>query len=260
MIPGSTKITLEISAVLLKYAPMEIQRSADRHHDDHGWTKTAHNFSFADYYDPKRMHWGALRVFSDNVIAAGEGFPTHPHQDMDIVTYVLDGKLEHRDSLGNHGVVNRYGVQYMSAGTGVQHSEFNASTTEPLHVFQMWVLPQHAGIDPTYGQHNNSAQQLHNHWLTIASGQAGVDAEIRLDADATFSVAEIETGIEVRHVTAAGRRAFMFVAEGDPEISVRGEEDRQRLGSGDSARIDSGEEILVHGPGHVVLWDVPADA
>ena len=95
---------------------------------------TAHSFSFADYYDPKRVQWGALRVFNDDRIAAGEGFPTHPHRDMDIVTYVLDGKLEHKDSMGNHGVVDRYGVQYMSAGTGVRHSEFNASKTEPLHL------------------------------------------------------------------------------------------------------------------------------
>jgi redox-sensitive bicupin YhaK (pirin superfamily) len=239
---------------------VEIQRSAERYQGDHGWLKTAHSFSFADYYDPERTQWGALRVFNDDRIAAGEGFPAHPHRDMDIVTYVLDGKLEHQDSMGNRGVVNRYGVQYMSAGTGVRHSEFNASKTDPLHLVQMWVLPQHAGIKPAYGQHSFTAEQLHDRWLTIASGQAGVDAQIRLDADATFSAAEIEPGVELRHKTAAGRRAFLFVAEGSPALSVSGKDGAQTLQSGDAARIDSGEEIVVNGPGHVVLWDVDAAA
>jgi redox-sensitive bicupin YhaK (pirin superfamily) len=238
---------------------MEIQRSAERYHGDHGWLKTAHSFSFADYFDPKRVQWGGLRVFNDDRIAAGEGFPTHPHRDMDIVTYVLDGKLEHKDSMGNHGVVNRYGVQYMSAGTGVRHSEFNASKTDPLHLVQMWVLPQHAGIKPAYGQHSFSADQLHDRWLTIASGQPDVDAQIRLDADATFSAAEIEPGTELRHATAPGRRAFLFVAEGSPELSVSGKDGVQTLAPGDAARIDPGEEIVLHGPGHVVLWDVDGE-
>jgi redox-sensitive bicupin YhaK (pirin superfamily) len=238
---------------------MEIQRSAERFHGDHGWLKTAHSFSFADYFDPKRVQWGGLRVFNDDRIAAGEGFPTHPHRDMDIVTYVLDGKLEHKDSMGNHGVVDRYGVQYMSAGTGVRHSEFNASKTDPLHLVQMWVLPQHAGIKPTYGQRSFTAEQLHDRWLTIASGQPGVDAQIRLDADATFSAAEIEPGTELRHATAPGRRAFLFVAEGSPELSVSGKDGVQTLAPGDAARIDPGEEIVLHGPGHVVLWDVDGE-
>jgi quercetin 2,3-dioxygenase len=238
---------------------MEIQRSAERYHGDHGWLQTAHSFSFADYFDPKRVQWGALRVFNDDRIAPAQGFPTHPHRDMDIVTYVLDGKLEHKDSMGNHGVVDRYGVQYMSAGTGVRHSEYNGSKTDPLHLVQMWVLPQHDGIKPSYGQHGFSAQQLHDRWLTIASGQKGVDAEIRLDADATFRAAEIEAGTELRHATAVGRRAFLFVAEGNPELSVRGKDGVETLAPGDAARIEPGEEIVVRGPGHVVLWDVDGE-
>ena len=235
---------------------MEIQRSAERYQADHGWLKTAHSFSFADYFDPKRLQWGALRVFNDDHIAAGNGFPTHPHRDMDIVTYVLDGKLEHKDSMGNHGVVERYGVQYMSAGTGVRHSEVNGSPSDPLHLVQMWVLPQHAGIKPAYGQQSFTAGDVRDHWLTIASGQSDVEATIRLDADATFSVAELEPNVEVRHTTKAGRRAFLFVAEGSPEISVSGNGTPQKLVAGDAARIEAGEEIVVHGPGHVVLWDV----
>ena len=235
---------------------MEIQRSAERYQADHGWLKTAHSFSFADYYDPKREQWGALRVFNDDHIAAGNGFPPHPHRDMDIVTYVLDGKLEHKDSMGNHGVVERYGVQYMSAGTGVRHSEVNGSQTEPLHLVQMWVLPQHAGITPAYGQQSFTSDDVRDRWLTVASGERDVEAKIRLDADATFSVAELDGSTDVRHVTKPGRRAFLFVAEGSPAISVSGTSEPQQLHAGDAARIDGGEEIVVHGPGHVVLWDV----
>jgi redox-sensitive bicupin YhaK (pirin superfamily) len=180
---------------------------------------------------------------------------------MDIVTYVLDGKLEHKDSLGNHGVVERYGVQYMSAGTGVRHSEVNGSNEQPLHLVQMWVLPQHAGIEPAYGQESFTASDLHDKWLTIASGENDVDAKIRIDADATFSVAEIEAGTELRHTTKPGRRAFLFVAEGAPEIVVSSGKApfdglRVTLAAGDAARIDSGEEIVLRGPAHVVLWDV----
>jgi quercetin 2,3-dioxygenase len=235
---------------------MEIQRSAERYHGDHGWLKTAHSFSFADYFDPKRLQWGALRVFNDDTIAPANGFPAHPHRDMDIVTYVLDGKLEHKDSMGNHGVVERYGVQYMSAGTGVRHSEVNASATDPLHLVQMWVLPQHAGIKPAYGQQSFGPADVRDKWLTIASGEAGVDAHIRLDANATFSAAEIDAGTELRHTTKSGRRAFLFVAEGDPDITVTGNGTAQHLHPGDAARIEPGEEIVLRGPAHVVLWDV----
>jgi redox-sensitive bicupin YhaK (pirin superfamily) len=235
---------------------VEIQRSADRYHGDHGWLQTDHSFSFADYFDPQRMQWGALRVFNDDRIAPGQGFPTHPHRDMDIVTYVLDGRLEHKDSMGNQGVVERYGVQYMSAGTGVRHSEYNASASDPLHLVQMWVLPQHRGIPPAYGQRSFGAAGLHDRWLDVASGQAGVEAPIRLDADATFSVAELAAGVAVEHTTAAGRRAFLYVAEGTPELALNGAATAERLQPGDAARIEPGERIVVRGPAHVVLWDV----
>jgi len=237
---------------------VEIQRSAERYQADHGWLKTAHSFSFADYFDPKRLQWGALRVFNDDTIAGGSGFPTHPHRDMDIVTYVLDGELEHKDSMGNRGVVQRYGVQYMSAGTGVRHSEVNASPTDPLHLVQMWVMPQHEGIKPAYGQQSFSAGDVRDHWLTIASGEDGVQAPIRLDANATFSAAEIDAGTTLEHATASGRRAFLFVAEGAANLTVTGNGTPQRLEAGDAARIDAGERIVLTGPAHVVLWDVAA--
>src|SRR5581483_9914094 len=117
---------------------MIIQRAADRAHADHGWLNAYHSFSFADYYDPHNLNWGALRVFNDDTIAGGTGFPVHPHRDMEIVTYILSGELEHQDSMGNSGVVKPGGIQFMSAGTGVRHSENNHLADTPLHLVQMW--------------------------------------------------------------------------------------------------------------------------
>ena len=126
--------------------------AAGRAHANHGWLDTYYSFSFADYYDPENENWGALRVFNDDTIAGGAGFPAHPHRDMEIVTYVLSGELAHRDSMGNHGVVGAGGVQFMSAGTGVTHSEYNNNADEPLHLVQMWVLPGRLGMPPAYGE------------------------------------------------------------------------------------------------------------
>ncbi|HXN08473.1 MAG TPA: pirin family protein, partial [Candidatus Acidoferrales bacterium] len=123
-----------------------IQRGQDRYCADHGWLKTCHSFSFADYHDPNNQNWGALRVFNDDRVAAGQGFPPHPHRDMEIITYVVSGELEHQDSMGNRGVVGPGGIQYMSAGTGVRHSEFNYSKTDELHFIQMWIVPPKTGL------------------------------------------------------------------------------------------------------------------
>ena len=123
-----------------------VQRAGERANFDHGWLKTSHSFSFASYFDPNNLNWGALRVFNDDVVEAGKGFGTHPHRDMEILTYVLGGKLAHRDSMGNERVVAAGGVQYLSAGTGISHSEFNGSADAPLHFVQMWVVPQAQGL------------------------------------------------------------------------------------------------------------------
>src|ERR1700680_3120187 len=148
----------------------QVQRASERGFFDHGWLQTYHSFSFADYADPENLNWGALRVFNDDVIAPGQGFGTHPHRDMEIVTYVLEGELEHKDSMGNQGVVHPGGVQYMSAGSGVRHSEFNHSQTAPLHFVQMWVLPSRTGVSPAYGQREFDSAARLNRWLPIASG------------------------------------------------------------------------------------------
>ena len=168
-----------------------VQRAADRAFFDFGWLQTHHSFSFADYYDPDNLNWGALRVFNDDTVQPGKGFGTHPHRDMEIVTYVLRGELEHKDSMGHHGVVPPGGVQYMSAGTGLTHSEFNHSAENDVHFVQMWVLPGSYGEAPDYGQHEFAEADRHGKWLVIASGERGVQAPIALRQDATVRVARL---------------------------------------------------------------------
>jgi redox-sensitive bicupin YhaK (pirin superfamily) len=239
----------------------DVQRASERATFNHGWLRTSHSFSFADYFDPRNTNWGALRVVNDDWVDPGEGFGTHPHRDMEIVTYVLSGQLEHRDSLGNHGIVGPGGVQYMSAGTGVRHSEFNHSSSEILHFLQMWVLPGSLGGKPLYGQAEFDIDQRRNRWLHIASGSSAVDAPVRLTQNATMAVTRLEDG-ELRHTFEPGRLGFLFVAEGD--IAARAYDDldiqiadEMPLVTGDAVRIGGVSRVSVRGSGELVLWDVP---
>jgi hypothetical protein len=227
-----------------------VQRSAERAAYDHGWLQTRHSFSFADYHDPANVNWGALRVFNDDIVAPGKGFGTHPHRDMEILTYVLEGELEHKDSMGNVGVVRPGGVQYLSAGTGIAHSEYNHSAERPVHFVQMWVLPQAAGLAPRYGQVDYTLQDRLNRWLPIASGQAGVESKIALWQDATAYVARVD-GAPLGFALAAGRLAYLFVGSGS--VVANGE----RLEAGDGVRIAGPLALDLAGSGEVVLWDVP---
>jgi quercetin 2,3-dioxygenase len=227
-----------------------VQRAGERAFFDHGWLRTYHSFSFADYVDPRNLNWGALRVFNDDTVLPGQGFGTHPHRDMEIVTYVLSGELEHRDSLGSHGVVAPGGVQYVSAGTGVRHSEFNHSRERDVHFVQMWVMPRERGVQPLYGQRSFAEDERRNRWLVVASGEPGVAAPVELRADATLRVAKLEDA-SLAHAFGPSRYGFLFVADG--EVSANGE----RLGTGDAVRIHGLPEVEVRGSGELVLWDVP---
>ncbi|HEV3154181.1 MAG TPA: pirin family protein [Candidatus Baltobacteraceae bacterium] len=229
----------------------KIQRSAQRYYANHDWLRTYHSFSFADYYDPANMNWGALRVFNDDYIAAAQGFPPHPHRDMEILTYVFSGELEHQDSMGNRGVVKAGGVQFMSAGTGVRHSELNASSESELHLAQMWVLPGRTGTAPTYGQVDFTEADRRGRWLIVASGQDGVESPIALTQSATLRVAQLN-GEELQHRFDDGRKGFLFVWDGS--IQANGES----LGAGDAVRIDATPQIAVSGTGELVFWDVPS--
>ena len=228
-----------------------IQRADERAAFDHGWLSTSFSFSFAEYYDPKNVHWGALRVFNDDRIDAGAGFPAHPHRDMEILTYVLSGELAHKDSMGNHGVVGPGGVQFMSAGTGVRHSEFNNRTDAPLHLVQMWVLPGKLGEKPSYGQMDFTQSQRVNRWLSVASGEPNVDAPIRLTQTASFYVSRLENGT-IEHAFAPERYGFLFVADGTVECNG------EKLSAGDAVRTYALPDLRITGSGEVVLWDLPA--
>jgi quercetin 2,3-dioxygenase len=238
----------------------EVQRAAERGTFDHGWLRTSHSFSFAEYYDSRYVNWGALRVFNDDRVAGGAGFPTHPHRDMEIVTYVLSGQLEHRDSTGGHGIVGPGGVQYMSAGNGVRHSEYNHSPTDELHFLQMWVLPGKLGGAPSYGQVDFDVDNRRNRWLVVASGRGDRSAPVALTQDAMLLVSRIE-GIELRHTFEPGRLGFLFVADGG--IDVAGFDERNdsagsaQLAAGDGVRLGGIIRLALRGAGEVVLWDVP---
>lgn len=227
-----------------------VQRAGERAFFDHGWLKTYHSFSFADYNDPKNLNWGALRVFNDDTVAPGKGFGTHPHRDMEIVTYVLRGELEHRDSTGAHGVVPPGGVQYMSAGTGVFHSEFNHSAENDVHFVQMWVFPRSFGERPAYGQREFAPEERRGRWLTVASGASGVDAPIALRQDATLRVAQLD-GAALDVALADGRCGYVFVAEGSAEANG------QQLAAGDALRLAGKQTVTLRGDAELVWWDVP---
>jgi quercetin 2,3-dioxygenase len=227
-----------------------VQRAGDREFFDFGWLRTYHSYSFAGYYDPDNLNWGALRVFNDDTVQPGKGFGTHPHRDMEIVTYVLAGELEHRDSLGHHGVVAPGGVQYVSAGSGVEHSEFNHSQTEPVHFVQMWVLPRTRGGTPGYGQQSFGEDERRNRWLVVASGEPGIEAPVTIRQDATLRVARLED-TSLSHAFAPDRYGFLFVADGT--VTVNGE----TLGSGDAVRAHGLPALDIQGSGELVLWDVP---
>jgi len=228
-----------------------VQRASERAHAEHGWLDAYHSFSFADYFDPKNLAWGALRVFNDDTIAAGTGFPPHPHADMEIVTYVFEGELAHKDSMGNEGVVGPGGIQFMSAGTGVRHSEFNARKDAPLHLVQMWVQPGQLGIAPSYGQADFTIADRRDRWLIAVSGQREVEAAIRITQDATLKLARLED-VSLEHAFAPKRYGFVFVGDGD--VTINGE----RLRKGDAVRIYDVPKLELSGSGEVVLWDLPA--
>ncbi len=230
---------------------ISVQRSQDRYFADHGWLRTKYSFSFADYWDPSNLNWGALRVFNDDHIAAGQGFPPHAHRDMEILTYVFEGELEHKDSMGNHGVVSPGGVQFMSAGTGVRHSEFNHAADAPLQLVQMWVVPGRTGVRPAYGQQQFAPEERRNRWLDVASGQAGVSAPVALTQDATLRVARMENG-KLEHRFGPQRYGFVFVGEGEASIN------EHTLKAGDALRTYDLARLALRGSAEIVLWDLPA--
>jgi hypothetical protein len=228
-----------------------IRRSEARGHANHGRLDSYHSFSFADYYDPDHMHFGPLRVINEDRIAGGQGFGTHGHRDMEIVTYVLEGALAHRDSMGNGSTIRHGDVQRMSAGTGVKHSEFNASQDEQAHLLQIWILPQRAGDQPGYEEKRFDDADKRGR-LRIVASPDGRDGSVTIHSDASIYAALIDGAEQAALSLPAGRRAYVHVARG--ALTVNGE----ALAAGDAAMIVDAETVTLEQgrDAEVLLFDL----
>ena len=240
---------------------VQVIRSAERHFKDAGWLQTYWHFSFADYDDPENVHFGPLRVFNDDVVRPGGGFDMHPHRDMEIITYVISGRLEHRDHLGNRGVVHPGEVQVMSAGKGIVHAEFNASRTEPVRLLQIWVLPRTRGMKPHWDQRQFTPDQRAGRLLPVVTSDESDVAPnaLRIDQDATIYVSSLKAGQSVDHTSpAAGRKAYLFVIDG--AVTLNGD---TALSAGDQARVtldaDPRLSIRAEQDAELILLDLPAE-
>jgi redox-sensitive bicupin YhaK (pirin superfamily) len=231
---------------------MQIIRAKDRFHLESDWLSAYWLFSFDRYYDPNNMMFGPLRVFNHDTVQGGGGFPTHPHREMEIVTYVLEGELAHKDSTGGRGIIHAGEVQRMSAGTGIAHSELNASQTEPVRLLQMWVMPELSGLRPSYEQKQFTTEQRTGVLLPIASGQ-DMPGTVKVHQDVAFYVARLREGDRVSHELKSGRRGFLYVIEG--EVTLNGE----KLDAGDQARITDVKNLDLIGKqvSEIILIDLP---
>ena len=192
---------------------MQIRRAHERGHADHGWLDSYHTFSFADYYDPNHMGFHSLRVVNEDRVQPGKGFGTHPHRDMEILTYVLEGALEHKDSMGNGSIIRPGDAQRMSAGTGITHSEFNASKSELVHFLQIWILPDRAGHTPSYEQRNFDLSNAQQDWLLLASGDGRLGS-VTLHQDVSVMVRRLGESQSLEYGASSGRHFFAHVARG----------------------------------------------
>ena len=230
---------------------IQIRKSDERGHANHGWLDTHFTFSFSDYYDPTHVHFRTLRVMNDDRVAGGGGFPMHPHRDMEIVTYVLEGALQHRDSMGNGSVIKPGDVQYMSAGTGVTHSEFNASQTEPVHLYQIWMFPEKQGLKPAYGQKNFSATEKRGKLRLLVSPD-GRDGSLKIRQDNELYASLLRKDETVRHDLKPDRHAYVQVARGS--VTLNG----NQLDEGDGAAISQEKAVELTGvkDAEVLLFDL----
>lgn len=232
---------------------IKVIKSDERHHANFGWLDTHWHFSFDSYYDPRNLNWGALRVFNDDTVEPAQGFGTHPHRDMEIVTYVLSGQLEHQDSNGNRGVLEPGEVQVMSAGTGILHSEYNHSKESPVHFVQLWILPRTRGSKPCWEQRRFTREERSGKLLPVVSS-GDLKGSLAIDQDAQIYVSSLNAGEQVVHVSKPNRKAYLFVTEGS--VSVNGD----TLATGDQARIDDEPELKIHADqaAEMMLLDLPS--
>ena len=215
---------------------IDIIQSDSRGKADHGWLKARHTFSFADYYDPARIHFGALRVINEDRVAPGQGFATHPHRDMEILTYIISGTIEHKDSMGNGTLIRAGELQRMTAGTGVLHSEFNPSPDEELHLLQIWILPEAKNLEPGYEQTLFARGEKLNALRLVAS-RDGRDGSLTIHQDVDLYASILEAGETVSLDGVDERRVFVQVVSGTVEVNG------ETLGAGDGARIRDSESV-----------------
>lgn len=225
--------------------------SKDRYHHEMDWLSTYWHFSFDHYYDPANLSFGPLRVFNDDVVQPATGFPPHSHRDMEIITCVLDGELEHQDNLGNRGRVQPGEVQVMSAGTGITHAEYNPSKTQLLHLLQIWVLPRTRSLKPRWEQRKFAKPERQGRLLPVVSGADG--DTLKIDQDAIIYIASLDPGQNATHPVAPGRRAYAFVISGALDLNGTA------LSAGDQARITDESRLALapSAPTELILLDLP---
>lgn len=232
---------------------LNIIRSGERYHFENEWLSAYWHFSFDHYYDPNNLGFGPLRVFNNDTIKPAGGFPMHPHRDMEILTYVIRGQLQHKDNTGGGGVIHAGEVQRMSAGSGIVHSEFNASKTEECELVQIWILPKERGGPPSYEQRQFTQEQRAGKLLAVGSGDHLPDT-MKIGQDATLYVSRLRPGDRISHQIAEGRRAYLFTVDGD--LTLNGE----NLHKGDSVKLAQENELRTEStenPSEILLIDLP---
>lgn len=231
---------------------LTLRKAEDRGHADHGWLDSRHTFSFGSYHDPKHMGFGPLRVINDDRVAGGGGFPTHAHADMEIVTYVLDGALEHKDSLGTGSVIRPGDVQRMSAGTGIRHSEYNASQTDPVHFLQIWILPEKRGLEPGYEQTRIDTSAKPGK-LQLIGSRDGREGSVTIHQDVAIYATNVGENESVTHALDSNRSAWVHVAKGSALINGTA------ANAGDGIAISKSPAITIDGTSEnteVLLFDL----
>lgn len=230
---------------------IRVRRSHERGYADHGWLKTSHTFSFATYQDPHHVRFRALRVMNEDVVAPGQGFGTHPHHDMEIVTYVLSGALEHRDSMGNGEILRPGEFQRMTAGTGIEHSEFNPSPIEPVHLYQIWLFPERKGIEPSYEQKAFPVAERENR-LQLVAARHGEEGSLMIHQDARIFLANLSLGSSVTHMIEPGRHVWLQVLRGSvtlPAVTLE-------AGDGAAATDEPSLTITAGAAAEIMLFDL----
>ena len=230
---------------------LQVRRSNERGHFDHGWLNTYHTFSFSEYYDPQWTQFRSLRVMNEDVVAPGQGFGMHGHRDMEIITYVLSGELQHRDSLGNGGILSVGELQHMTAGSGIRHSESNPSASEPVHLYQIWLLPNRPSLTPRYEQTRFHPEEMAGKLRLVASPD-GAEGSLSIHQDARLYLATLDIDAAVSHTLSPGRHGWLQVLRGNVDL------DDERLAAGDGVAISQMDRLRIKAnePAEIMLFDL----